>query len=269
MRILPLSFVVISLFLSGCATSGRSWPVFDWFFGRKAAAVDSKEEKKSTATKEAEEAAAKLRKQGQAELAKGQLAIEAAKRENPDSRPVEVAGRFIGNASGIYGQVDGSLSLEAMQEAQAIVLGMLSEETAKREEAERRQIKTEKENIGLSRELGEAKDKISKIELELIKARKEASEEAKENLVLANELRISRVISAVSTFLSIAATIGAVLYRYNLGGLQDAVGRGLAMLENKYGMKDEDVISLRSAIDAKTTQATQKAIGRAFLQFRD
>ncbi|AHF91613.1 hypothetical protein OPIT5_16735 [Opitutaceae bacterium TAV5] len=242
-RILILA---LALPLAGCVSGHQSslWKPWTWGQGAAAARLEKAESKQAT-----EEAA--LVDAAQVETVKTQAALLRAE----DSRPVEVARRTNDNAVSLLNQRK-PISAAAQAEAMDIVRGLLSEETAKREAAEQRQLAAESDNLKLSRDLEATRKALGELSAE-------AKAEAAKNLELANELRRRTWYAWAGGIVSAVLTVAAIAYRLNLGRLQTGVGNALASLQSRYGTSDEDVKAIRAEIDAMAGLATQKGIAGA------
>lgn len=249
LRTVTLAALALAL-LAGCATATgtrRSWNPLDWIFGRKAAAVATTEAKATTTETALVHAA-------QIEVVKTGEALAAAREENPESRPVAVAQRTNANAAALLNQRE-PLALAEQQSALDTVRGLLSQETARREAAERAQQEAEGSARKLSTELGELRAR-----LEALKG--EQAQEAATNLHLANELRAATIWKWTSTVGAAALGLLALAYRLNLGNLQTGVGEALGHFQKKYGTSDEDLKEMKAAIDALVNKGQQTAISK-------
>lgn len=239
---------LLAALLAGCTTAAgtrRSLNPLDWLFGRKATAVATTEAKQDTAATEIVHAA-------QLEVLKTGAALAAAREENPQSRPVEVAQRTNGNAAALLAQQD-PLSMAEQQAALQTVRGLLSTEVAAREKAEQAQAAAEGHAAKLSEQLADLRTRLEAL-------RGEAVAEAADNLKLANQLRAATIWKWTSTGGAMLLGVLALAYRYNLGNLQTGVGQALGRFQAKYGTKDDDLLAMQHAIDALTGKAQQNAI---------
>lgn len=235
----------------GCTTAAgtrRSWNPLDWVFGRRAAAAATTEAKQ-VATSDAMVHAAQL------EVAKTVAALEAARTEHPESRPVEVAARTNANAAALLNQRS-PLGLAELQQALDTARGLLSSEASAREAAERAQRAAEGDARKLSTELGELRARLQAMKADL-------AAEAETNLRLANRLRAAILWKWAGTAGALALGALALAYRYNLGNLQVGVGQALGAFQKKYGTSDEDLTAMQHSIDALVSQAQQRAISAA------
>ena len=254
MRIDRQSMIVLAVLtialLAGCvnaANTTRSWNPLDWLFGRKAAAVATTEAKQTT-TETALVHAAQL------EVVKTGEALAVANEENPESRPVAVARRTNANAAALLNQRE-PLALAEQQAALDTVRGLLSQETTRRESAERAQQEAEGSARKLSAELGELRTRLEAL-------RGEQAQEAADNLLLANKLRAATIWKWTSTVGAAALGLLALAYRLNLGNLQTGVGEALGHFQKKYGTGDEDLKTMKAAIDALVNKGQQTAISK-------
>lgn len=245
---LPYLMLGWLLVLIGCTTAAgtrRSMNPLDWLFGRKAAAVASTDAKRGDAEEAIVHAA-------QIEVVKTGEALAVARETHPESRPVEVAQRTNTNATALLNQRD-QLTLAEQQAALQVVRGLLSDETTRRETAERAQADAEGSARKLSAELGELRTRLEAL-------RGEQAQEAANNLRLANELRAATLWKWASTGGALLLGAVALAYRYNLGNLQVGVGEALGAFKRKYGTKDEDLLEMQHAIDALVGKGQQAAI---------
>jgi len=231
MRKIPVLCVVLFLF-AGCASQGGGWNPLKAWFGRKAAAEARTEAK----VDKAEDATVKA---AQKEVEKAKVAVGVASTEHPESRSVEVAKRTIGNASNLLNQRS-PLTVAELEEAVATANGLLSVETAKREDAEKRQAATERENRSMSEELGALRAKLADIG-------EQRKAEAAANLETANELRAANLRSWGLGALNVVLAVGVFAYRANFLGLATKVAGGLADLEKSKGPETADLA--RGALD--------------------
>lgn len=233
-----------SLSMAGCANTGEH-PLLSWMFGRKA----RQEQKVEARTGQAEDEVVRL---AQKEVRKTGVALDAAAQENPASRSVAVAKRTNTNADALLTQ-RAPLPVAEADEAVRIVRDLLSEETARRESAEKSQGAAEDSARKLGAELDALRTQLDSL-------RKASAEEAANNLRLANELRAATLWKWLATAGTVLMTVAALAYRYNLGGLQVGVAEGLSKLQHRYGATDEDVSAVKSSIDAATLPYTQNQI---------
>ena len=236
--------LALPLLPTGCATTGEHG-FLSWMFGRKA----RQEQKVEARTGQAEDEVVRA---AQKEVRKTGVALDAAAQENPASRSVAVAKRTNANADALLTQRS-PLPVAEADEAVRIVRDLLSEETARRESAEKSQGAAEDSARKLGAELDALRTQLTTL-------RKASAEEAANNLRLANELRAATLWKWLATAGTVLMTVAALAYRYNLGGLQTGVADGLAKLHSKYGASDEDVSAVRSSIDAATLPYTQNQI---------
>jgi ElaB/YqjD/DUF883 family membrane-anchored ribosome-binding protein len=203
-----------------------------WAFGRKAA-KEVKLEGKAATLEDAQVDAA------QVEVVKTGLALAAA----PASRPVEVAKRTNSNAAALLNQRK-PLNAATLADIQATVAGLLSEEVAKREAAERAQSETEKRNQGMAQELEDLRTELKGIKADRIA-------EAANNLAVANQLRAANIWKWTSTAASVIFAVGMLAYRANAFGLATRVAGGLVDIERQHGAGTADLArgALDSALD--------------------
>ena len=218
--LLPFVFV-----LAGCSSAGGGNPL-NAIFGRQAAAKQATQAKADAGEDAAVQAA-------QVEVVKTGVALAAAEKENPESRPVAVAKRTNANAAALLNQRR-PLTVAELQDAITTVKGLLSENVEVRKAAEAKQGTTEKDNRALSEELGKLREKI-----ETLTAKADA--EARANLATANKLRWSNIWAAVSTVGTVAFGVGMLLYRANAFGMATRVAGGFVDLEKKHGAETADL----------------------------
>jgi NADH dehydrogenase/NADH:ubiquinone oxidoreductase subunit G len=236
MRKLPILCLAL-LALSGCASQGGGWNPLSAWFGRKAAA-EARTEAKAGKTEDATVKAA------QKEVEKAKVAAAVAAAEHPESRAIEVVNRTVGNASALLNQRS-PLTVAELEEAVATAKGLLSVESAKREQAERNQAATERDNRNMAEELGALRAKLT----EQAEGRKA---EAAANLATANELRAANIWKWTSTAASALFAAGMLAYRANAFGIATRVAGGLADLEKAHGTGTADLArgALDSALDS-------------------
>lgn len=224
--LLPFLFV-----LAGCSTAG-GWNPLNVIFGRQAAAKQATQVKADAGEDAAVQAA-------QVEVVKTGVALAAAEKENPESRPVAVAKRTNANASALLNQRR-PLTVADLQDAIATAEGLLSENVAARKAAEEKQGSTEKTNRELSEELGRLREKIDSLT-------KKADAEAANNLATANALRWANIRAYAGMAGTFLFGVGMFIYRANGFGFATRVAGGLADLEKKHGTDTADIA--RGALD--------------------
>lgn len=228
--------------ISGCATSNTGPQSFlGRIFGRKAIAAD-KENAKVDRQEDQTVTAAQL------EVVKTRFALASA----PQSRPVEVATRTNENAFSLLNQRS-PLTVGQMGEAQELVRGLLSEEAAKREAAEKKQAEAEKSIAKLSEELASTREHAKKLT-------KERDAEAARNLELANELRMERLQKWAGVGLSALLTLATIAYRLNVGRLQEGAAEAIVRLRKQHG--DAVADTAIGGIDWATDKGSQSQIAK-------
>lgn len=241
MRLLPL---LLALALAGCSTSGKHWwSPATWMSSKPAERVEVAESKLDAAQDKAVRSA-------RAEVTKAATALISA----PESRPVEVARRTIGNAQTLLDQVAGPLTAEEAADIRKIVADLLSENATVRAAAEKAQGEAESKVSKLSRDLAEAGVKLDAANGKL------AAGFAREN-ALADELRNERALKAWiiggGSILVIILGGGWVYLQIATGGIPKAIGGLLKGLDEK---DPEKANLIRSLLDPVTNRIEQALI---------
>lgn len=241
--------IVLLLALTGCAVAPRSGGLIGnalgKLFGRHAAA-------EAKAIEQAAEIEQDVVTAAQVEAVKTQAALQAARVEHPESRPVEVAQRTNEQAVQLLGQ-RATLTLEQHREALAIVEGLLSSQQAAREAAEARQAATEGDNAQLA-------DQLAALRAEATALARKRAEEAARNLELANQLRIATVWKWAATGGTALLGVVAIAYRLNLGRFQSGAAEAIAALRARHG--DAVAGTARGALDAILHRGDQTQVAR-------
>jgi hypothetical protein len=160
---------VVLFLLSGCGTAGTkvAWNPLTWGRDRAAAVADTRQEI------QVNERA--MVRSAQVEQVKTITALASA----PESRPVEVARRTASNAHALLAQANGPVPVGDDTAARELVAGLLSEEVAKREGAERSQAKAEAKAADLADENTQLRatleDRTAKLEEGYVRERKLAN----------------------------------------------------------------------------------------------
>lgn len=243
-----LPYILLPLLLAGCATQGGFVNgLWSKMFGRKAEAV-AKTEVKADKLEDKEVTAAHV------EVVKTGILLDAAKAENPESRPVAMAARTNQNAGELLNHRD-PLSVATVDEAVAVARGLISSESDARAKAERAQATAEGANRQLSEELTKTRNDLKKLSAE-------RDEEARNNLALANELRTERVVKWAGMAGSALLGLAAIAYRLNIGRFQDAAATVLSNIQAKHGA--EAAATARTAFDTILHTGEQKGVAKAF-----
>jgi hypothetical protein len=209
--------LVLTLALVGCTSGGGAkwYAPATWFSAREAKANDRAETKRDEKREEVLKAA-------QLEVAKTKEALSFA----PESREVELAQRFNGNADVLLGQSIGSIQVADLVIIRKLVADLRSENATLRAEGEARQKASETQNGKLSAALGEAERKLRATELNLRAAFD------REN-ALANELRSQRALLWIAGGIAVLCAIGWAYLKFAVGGLPNALGMARKLMEKE------------------------------------
>jgi len=242
--------IILLLVLSGCAASANRNVAWynpgTWFSHTEASAVDRAEKKEAAAAAKVEDKTDALIHAASVEVSKANAATASL----PPSRPAEVTTRFVSNASGILQQVSPLTAAESA-DALAIVRGLLSEEAAKREAAEKAQASAESIAAKASRDLVSSQVALSEAQAK-VSATNGALRAAfdREN-TLANELRNTR-FKFWAAVIAVALLCGVALYlRIGLG----SIGAALPRLPSLIGA--ENAAKVIGALDGETDKLHQ------------
>ncbi len=215
-----ISSLALCLVLSGCVTgSGAKWYApTTWFSHHAANVAEAAQTKEVKAEANASRAEDKATHTAHVEFFKANLAALAS----PDSKPVALARRTLGNGLGLLDQFDPLTAAESADGRQ-IVADLLSESAARATAAEAKQQTAETELSRVSRELVETQTNLA--------ATKQARAAAEAKLLtaydreneLANELRSQHALF----WIAVAAVVllsGLALYlRMGLGSVGAAL----------------------------------------------
>lgn len=237
-KILPLFLLFL---LTGCSSAPSGSGFFSWWAGRGERA----KVKAATAHDEARER----------QLEAARLEAEKAKRAAdalPPSPEATLTKRFTGNTATLLSQAVPGLTAEQLDIALKIVDDLRSGDAQIVAAAEARQASAEGRNHALSRELGETAAKLADADTR-------ASQIATKNAELAGQLLAMRWAAAAGTVLTVAASLAALAYRANVGGMATGIARGLADLR----LRDPGTADLATAaLDGGLNRAEQSEIAK-------
>ncbi len=209
--------IALVLLLSGCASGSgvKIWNPLTWGSHQPADKVDQTTAKEERIRDEARKAAQRNVHQTQSALA-----------EAPASRPVAVAKEFNATAVALLDQTEGPLQAGDIAELQKTVTGLLSENAQIRAEAERQRAKDSEKVADVSERLAKAEraSDTASAKLRLAFDRENA---------LANQLRNQVALTWIAGGLGLLGFLGWVYVRFALGGVPNAIGKGLAVLRTK------------------------------------
>jgi hypothetical protein len=237
-----LSLLWLVLFLSGCASSGKGGAWFNpatWFTDAEGRKVSKLKSEESTLEDHQFHAAT---------IESFKTVTALAHPTFPLEKKIKLGEKLAGNTYSLLSQVE-PLTFGEVAEAEQLVDGLLSDLA----EARARQAEVER---GYARVGGTLRE----VRLQLDRQVKKAKAEADANAALANQLKTERLLKYASWAGSVLLTVGLFAYRMNLLNLQAGIGHGLARLQRKFGAQDEDVLALKSEIDAAISAQTQRRI---------
>lgn len=240
-----LAPILLGVFLvAGCSSpsGGARWYApATWFSSREAAtadrAVERRDEKREAVLKAA-----------QVEVAKTMEALTVA----PDSREVELARRFNGNAENLLGQSIGSIKVADLVAIRKLVADLRSENAELRTAAETLQQREEARVGQLSEQLGEATRKLAESQKDLRAAFD------REN-ALADQLRTQRAWLWIALGAAVLGMAGWLYLKVTLGGLPGAAGQLMATLRTKH---PETAGTVETLFDSLLDRGEQRAIAR-------
>lgn len=239
-----LALLAALALLSGCTTAGKHWwSPGTWFSGRAAQvadrAADALDHKKDEAVQAAHVEVAKT----------GEALTHAA-----DSREIELARRFNGNAEALLTQGSGPLALAQQQELRKIVADLRSQNAQVRAAAEQSQQAGEQRLAKLSAELAAKQHELTAAQADLRTAFD------REN-ALADQLRNERMVKWSLAGAALLCALGWAYVRYIAGGLPNALGAMLRSAERKSPALAMDV---RELLDAHLDRNEQDAVRARF-----
>lgn len=238
--------ILLILLLAGCASGSgvKLWNPSTWFSHAPADKVDSTNAKEEAARHEAVKAAQRSAHQTG-------LALASA----PPSRPVAVATDFNATTTALLDQAEGALEAGELARIKKTITGLLSENAAIREEAER-QSRSDQQNIA------SISSKLSKAEAASDAAGKKLREAYDRENRLANEYRNLRFMFWGSCGMAVLLGVGWLYVRFALGGIPSAVGKGLSVLRAKNPTVADEVTAV---LDGFLNRHEQDAIRKTTL----
>lgn len=244
------------LLLAGCASTGSGvhwWSPGTWFSRAPAAAVDRAEKREDKA-----EAAAI--KQAQKSAHETQIALGSA----ADSRPVAIAKDSADVTVQLLDQAALPLTAAEAAAIKRTVGGLLSPDPAARADAERERRAEAASVADISLQLSQARSATDEANKKLRSAFDRENE-------LANELRSAHALHWILGSAAVLALAGWVYVRFFLGGLPNALGGTLAMLEKShpdFTGTPEVPGPLRVALNQLTNRHEQAMLRDAYLKAR-
>jgi hypothetical protein len=208
------------LLLAGCATgTGSKWYApATWFSHAPAAAADRARAAEGKAEVKVDAVQFNATHAAHVEFAKADFSILAA----PDSKPVALTRRTLGNGLDLLGQVDPLTAAESA-EARAIVADLLSDSAARVAAAEQKQQAAESEQAKLSRELTQSRADLTAAQAASDTAQAKLRAAFDRENALANQLRsqVARFWIAIGVVVLLA--LFALYVRLQLGGVGAAL----------------------------------------------
>lgn len=202
------------LLLSGCASStGAKWYApATWFSHAPADKVDRAQDKEEVARHAVVKAAQRSAHSTAAALASA-----------PASRPVAVASDSAALTVALLDQAAGPMQAEDLAKLRVTVAGLLSENAEIRAKAEAQRAADEQS-------IGEVSAALAKAEAASEAAAAKLRTAYERENALANELRTQRALLWIAGGVAVLLAAGWLYARFALGGIPNAVGRGLAAL---------------------------------------
>lgn len=254
--------LVFSLALTGCVSpkKGATWynPA-TWFKHSEATAADKARASESTAAKVEDSAREQLIKDAQKDIVATGEAIAAA----PSSPPTALAKTLNARAGDSITAAVGSLAPDTLAAIRRMVVDALSDDATRRAIGEKALASREAENAALSRELTAARAALSQAE-EKLRAKEADLRQAfdREN-ALANAYRNEKFLRWAAiiggSLLTLICAAGWVYVRFALGGIPQALGKGMAVLR----AKDPEAATIAEQIfDGLLNRSEQQRISR-------
>ncbi|AKC83757.1 hypothetical protein IMCC26134_15005 [Verrucomicrobia bacterium IMCC26134] len=244
--LIALCTLGLCLLYTGCSTApaGAGTGFFSWWTHRGERATTAAENRHDDA-REAQLLAARLEAEKTAQAA---AAL-------PPSTEATLTQRFAGNTTDLLTQAVPGATSEQLANVRQLVADLRSADAQILAAAEVRQRATEGHNATLSRSLATTAARLTA-------AQTRAHDIADTNADLAASLLWMRAAAAAGTLLSVIATVAALAYRANIGGLAARIASGLVTLERSAGA---DTATLaRTALDQGLDLADKTKIGAAF-----
>ena len=211
MKHIPL--LALSLLLTGCAGSGAKWYApATWWSHAPADKVDKALSKEESARHAVVKAA-------QRSAHSTAIALASA----PDSRPVEVATSSNNEAVALLDQAAGPLEAKEVAALRTTIGGLLSENAEIRAKAEAQRARDAKGIAEVSAALAKAEAASQEAAAKLRIAFERENQ-------LANELRSQRALFWIACGIALLLALAWLYVRFALGGIPNAIGRGLADL---------------------------------------
>lgn len=238
--------LIALLFLSGCVHSGSGvkwWNFQTWTSGSSARAAQKAETLVDTKMEQTLRAA-------QSAAHEGLFALMLA----GASRATDAAKDAAQTATSLLDQALGALPVDELNKLRTRVDGLVSENSAVREQAEKERAQARQNAAALALELDKARGQLKAAQADLMSAFQ------REN-ALANELRNDRL---KSLFWKIGLGAGVLIFgglyvyvRYVAGGIPGALGKALAFTQSESPATAE---AIRKAIDPYLNRAEQAEI---------
>jgi len=206
--------ILLVALLAGCNSTGsKKWYApATWFSDAPKKAVEKAEFEES-------EAKTDLLRAAQKTAHETERAIGLA----PPSRPTEVAAESAQATTSALDQALGPLPVDELANLKSRVDALVSDNAALRADAEVARAKERESLATLSRRLVSAQDAAAK-------ARAELGEAFVRENALANQLRTQRAMMWIAAGVGVLGVAGWVYVRFALGGIPQALGRGLSEL---------------------------------------
>lgn len=257
-----IALLIAALTLTGCVSpqKGATWynPT-TWFKHSEATATDKARAAKTSAEKVEDATRELLIKDAQKDIAATSEAIAAA----PSSPPAALAKTLNARAGDSITAAIGGLAPDALVAIRRMVSDALSEDSTRRAAGEKALASREAENAALSRELAAARAALNVADEKLREKEADLRTAFDRENAVANAYRNERFLRWAAiiggSLLTLICAAGWVYVRFALGGIPQALGKGMAVLR----AKDPKAASLAETIfDGLLNRHEQHRISR-------
>lgn len=231
-----LAILILPLALAGCATpkKGATWynPA-TWFKNAEATAADKARVAVTNADKGEEESRSRLIKDAQRDVAATGEAIAAA----PSSPPVTLAKTLNARAGDSLTAATGGLPPDVLAALRKMVEDALSDDATRRTSGEKALAAREAENQNIFHELTAARAALQAAEKNLMSKESELRAAFDRENAVANAYRNEKFLRWAAliggTLLSLCLAAAWLYARFALGGIPQAIGRGMGVLRER------------------------------------
>ncbi len=223
-----MAMLLLLPFLNGCVTgAGAKWYAPATWFSHHAANVVDDEKKKVESNEQ------KLTDSQKSVVHSAHVEIfKSMNTPLPESKGGELLFRFGHNGLRLLDTID-TISGEEINTSLEVIKGLLSEETKKREMAEKKQSEAETTNESISKKYTECASDLSLSRKALSKAQDELRNSFERENQLANEARSFHAKLYILGLVAFLLLCAWVYCRCVLGGYAPAIGRVLALVHTK------------------------------------